>query len=195
MRDNFRQWLFWCWGLDRKRLTLNRPSLSQTIYNLFSTSCWTPPERFRSRQITLEISKTPSPPWLFRLANKHLPLRPRFYLCRLTFTTGDTHTADSSPHKSPHTPDNGSPDTRSKESSTRKDRPDTRPPLAVGRAVRISRSHNPPASPPKTPAALAPSPPAPDPPAGSSVTSPAPKSWAFPASTTPPRSSRSASAQ
>src|SRR5882724_2130874 len=161
------------------------------MYSLSNTFCWTPPEGFHSRRITLEISKTPSPPLLFPARNKHLPTSSsRFYLCRLTITTGDTHTADSSRHKIPHTPDSSSPDTRNKESSTRTDSPDTdtRPPLAVGRAFRISRPDNLPASPARTPAALAPSPPAPDPSAGSSVAFPAPKSWAVPASTAPPRS-------
>jgi|SRR5216684_3963620 len=53
----------------------------QAYHRLYTTSpvplAEPRPERLRSRQITLEISKTPSPLLLFPARNKHLRLRPR----------------------------------------------------------------------------------------------------------------------
>src|SRR6266481_6082053 len=43
------------------------------MHSLFSTFFGNPPERFHSRQIILEVIKTPTSPCLFPASNKHLP--------------------------------------------------------------------------------------------------------------------------
>src|SRR5882672_3594843 len=105
----------------------------------------------------------------------HPPHSLAHLLAKPGFTTDDSRAARSTRRRSPRNLDKSSPDKRNKESNSRMDRPGSRPPLAVGRVVRISCPENHPASPAKTPVALAPSPLSPDPPAGSSVASPAPK--------------------